>query len=317
MRGGREERQRGERPGRGLRQAGRNGKRPHAEFARDIARRDDPVRRDVVGARRPCGDDAPQQCLPRVLLVHELHRQFRSRHREGQPAGQEDRSAGHRAEQAARRALPADGVRPEHDGRPQQVQVGSAGRRPRQQQVFDLGLLPGIEQPGRGPGGPVLGHPDGVVPVEAVSGHRGREDETPCARRRGGVEGVERAVDVDRLDRLRRGGAGHLERQVHHDVSMTERLTQQLRVADVAALVLRLRPAVRRGVERAARHGRHVRYPVVGLEQGHQAEPKGAGRAGHRDRQASHRLRCHLSIPSRVSACHFARYGGRCRAIRA
>ena len=207
-------------------------------------------------------------------------------------------------------------MRPEHDGRAQQVQGGSVGRRgPGLQQVFEPGLLLGIEQPGRGAGRPVLGHSDGVVPVEAVSGHRGRVDEAARAHRRGGVEGVERAVDVDRLYGLTGRGAGHLERQVHHDVSMAKRVTQHLSVADVAAQVLRLRPAVRCGVERVACDAGHVRHPVVGLEQGHKAEPQGAGHAGHRDRQVRPCLRCHQPSPPRVRLFR-KEYGGRCRAIR-
>ena len=180
------------------------------------------------------------------------------------------------------------------DGR-SRYRAGPAVRRLGPQQTLELGFLLGVEQPGGGPHGPVLGHPDGVVGVEAVSRDRGRIDKAAGAGRGGGAESVQRAVDVDRPDRLTWRGTGHQERQVHHYVSVAERVPQGLRVADVAAPVLHLRPAVGGRVERAPGDAHDARHPFVGLQQGHQAEPESTGRAGHRDRQilfsAGHRNR--------------------------
>ena len=299
LRDRRQEGQGSDGPGSRLDQPGRDGQREHAELTRDRAGGDDPVGGDVVGTGRTSGDDALQQRLPHVRFVHELHRQFRRQDRERNPAGPPGQCADRRPERPARQALRADDVRAQHDGRAQQVQGGCTGPRgPRPQQVFQPGLLLGVEQPSGGAYRPGLGHSGRVVPVKAVSGHRGREDEAADAGRGCGVEGVKRSVDVDRLDRLAGGVAGHLERQVDHDVSVAERVAQHLGVADVAAPVLRLRPAVRGGVERAPRDARHTRHPVICLKQGHEAEPQGAGRAGHRDRQVRPRLQCHLPSPS-------------------
>ena len=298
LRDRRQERQRGHGLGRGLRGAGRNTQRQHAELARERAGRDDPVGRDVVGTGRTGGDDAQQQRLSHVRFVHKLHGQFRCRHRERGPAGPPGRSSGQRSERAARQALGAHGVRARARC------TGAAGtgpgcrvrRGPGPQQAFELGFLLRVEQPGGGAYRPVLGHPDRVVPVKAVSGHRGRVDEAARSGRHGGVEDIERAVDVDRPDRLTWRGTGHLERQVDHDVRAAERVAQQPGVAHVAPPVVRLRPAVRGGVERAPCDACHVRHPVVGLKQRHEAESQGAGRPGHRDRQSSPRLR-HVSHP--------------------
>src|SRR5262249_59883121 len=101
----------------------------------------------------------------------------------------------------------------------------------------------------------------------------------------GGGEGVERAAEVDRRDRLPRRGADNQEREVHHHVGAAECVPQGVGVADVPATVLQLRPAVRRRVERAPGDAHHPRHPVIGLEQRKQAEPEGPGGAGHRDRQ--------------------------------
>ena len=69
--------------------------------------------------------------------------------------------------------------------------------------------------------------------MEAVGGDRRGVDETLRAGRGRGPERVERALDVDRADRLaRRRAAGDHEREVHDDVGAAERL-------------LRARPAAR------------------------------------------------------------------------
>jgi cation diffusion facilitator CzcD-associated flavoprotein CzcO len=107
----RKEWQGGDGPGGGLRQAGRNGYRDHAEFARERARGDHPVGSDVVGTGRAGGDDASQQRLAHIVFVHELHRNVRRRHQEGNPAGPPDHRTGQCPERAARQALPADDMR--------------------------------------------------------------------------------------------------------------------------------------------------------------------------------------------------------------
>jgi hypothetical protein len=126
--------------------------------------------------------------------------------------------------------------------------------------------------------------------MKAVGRHRRGIDKAPSADRLSSAEGVQRAVHVDRPDRLTRGGPGHQERQVHHYVGVTERVTQDLGVADVAAAVLHLRPAVRGGVERVPGDADHPGHPLIGFKQGHQAEPEGTGRAGHRD--------CQILVPA-------------------
>ena len=155
------------------------------------------------------------------------------------------------------------------------------------QQALELRLLLGVEQPGGGPHRPLLGHPDRIVGVEAVGRHRGGIDEAAGAGRGRGPEGVQRAVDVDRPDRLARRGPGHQERQVNHHVGTGERVPQRIGVADVPAPVLHLRPAVRGRLERAPGDAHDPRHPVVGHQQRNQAEPERAGRAGHRDRQVA------------------------------
>ena len=72
---------------------------------------------------------------------------------------------------------------------------------------------------------------------------------------------------------------------MHHHVGVAERVTQGLGVADIAAAILHLRPAVGGRVERAPGDAHDPRDPVVGLEQGDQPGPESPGRSGHRDRQ--------------------------------
>ena len=153
------------------------------------------------------------------------------------------------------------------------------------EQVLEFGLLLRVEQPGGRAHRPLLGHPDRVVGVEAVGRHRGGVDEPARSGLRRGPEGVQRAVDVDRPDRLGGRAPGDQERQVHHHVGARERVKQGRFVTDVAAAVLQLGPAVGGRVERAPGDADDPRHPVLGLEQGDQAEPERPGRAGHRDRQ--------------------------------
>ena len=133
---------------------------------------EDPGGGDIVGARRPGGDDTLQECAPHVLLVHELHWQRRHEHRHREPASPPRQKAAQRLKRSGKQVLRANGVRAEHDRRAQQVErksvvPDSLG----QQLVLNLGLLLRIEQPPCGPDGPFLGHADRVVGVEAVSGH--------------------------------------------------------------------------------------------------------------------------------------------------
>jgi hypothetical protein len=167
------------------------------------------------------------------------------------------------------------------------------------QQMLELVLLLRVEQPGRGPDRPLLGHPDRVVGVEAVGRHRGGVDEPARAGRGRGPEGVQRALDVDRPEFLRGRGPGDQEGQVHHDVGPVEGVAQGLRVADVAAAVLHLRPAEPVRVERAPGDADDPRHPVVALEQGHQPEPERPGRSGYRDRQLP-LIAHHPSLPDVV-----------------
>jgi hypothetical protein len=111
------------------------------------------------------------------------------------------------------------------------------------QQLLELGLLLRVEQPLGRAGGPVLLHPDRVVAVEAVGRDRRRVDEAARPGVGGRAERVERALDVDRPRGLA-VAADDEEGQVHHDVGAAEGLTQRVDVADVAAAVLHLRPAV-------------------------------------------------------------------------
>jgi hypothetical protein len=90
---------------------------------------------------------------------------------------------------------------------------------------------------------------------------------------------------------------------VHHHIGARERVKQGRFVADVAAAVLQLGPAVGGRVERTAGDAHDPRHPVLGLEQGDQAEPERPGRAGHRDRQLALPAH-HPSVPHAASALY-------------
>ena len=71
------------------------------------------------------------------------------------------------------------------------------------QEIFEFGLLGGVEELRVHPGRPVLGDPDRVVGMEPI-GRGGRGvDEPRRAGVRCGFERVERAVDVDAAGRGR------------------------------------------------------------------------------------------------------------------
>jgi hypothetical protein len=177
-------------------------------------------------------------------------------------------------------------VRAEHHRRAQQVQRQLGVRRGLLlQQLLELGLLLRVEQPLGRAGGPVLLHPHRVVAVEAVGRDRRRVDEAARPGVGGRAERVERALDVDRPRGLA-VAADDEEGQVHHDVGAAEGLTQRVDVADVAAAVLHLRPAVLVRVERPPGDADDAPDAVVALQQRHEAEAEGAGRAGDGDGQA-------------------------------
>jgi hypothetical protein len=167
--------------------------------------------------------------------------------------------------------------------------------------MLEFGLLLRVEQSGSGAHRPLLGHPDRIVGMEAVGRHRGGVDEPARSDLRRGPEGVQRAADVDRADRLGGCAPGDQERQVHHHIGARERVKQGRFVADVAAAVLQLGPAVGGRVERAPGDAHDPRHAVLGLEQRDQAEPERPGRTGHRDRQLTLPAH-HSSVPRR--GCH-------------
>ncbi len=185
--------------------------------------------------------------------------------------------------------LAAGGVRTEHDRRSQQIQRGEVAiLRLAPQRRLELGLLTRVEQAVCRPHGPVLAHADRVVGVKAVGRHRGRVDEPLGAYVAGRPKGVERAIDVDFPDPLRRRIADEHEREVDDDVGPGERLAQHVGVAHVAAAVLELGPSVRFGVEGAARDADDSAHARLFLQQGDEAEAKGSG--GTRDGDVEWRL---------------------------
>lgn len=185
----------------------RDRQRGEAELARDVGAGQHAVAGDVVRPGRARSDDALQEGLADVVLVDELHGKRRDerwqRHRR---AAHEHAEAPAQLREGFGQELPgADRVRPEDDRRAQQVEVElRTGARLGVQEALDLRLLPGVEEVRPGTRGPVLGDSLGVVAVEAVGGDRRGVDETLRAGRGCGPERVERAVDVDRSDRLAR-----------------------------------------------------------------------------------------------------------------
>ncbi len=262
--------------------------RGEPQLAGHVGRAEQAVARDVVRARRTGADRAQLEGLAHVVLVHQLEQEVR--HRSGDAHGQRGQGptggTHQRREQRRDVGLGPDGVRPDHDRRPQQVQVepgqvghllGDAG--------LELGLLLGVEQVGRRAGRPVLVHAQRVVGVEAVRRDRRGVHEPPRPGRARGAEGVDGAVDVDLAGDLARRGAGDEEGEVDDHVGPVEGLLEGGAVADVAAPVLHLRPAVLGRVERAAGDADDAPDPVVGLQPGHEAEAERAGGSGDRDRQ--------------------------------
>src|SRR3954453_20261227 len=171
------------------------------------------------------------------------------------------------------------------------------------QECLELGLLLRVEQPLRRPRRPVLGHPYRVVGVEAVRRDRRRIDEPLDAGRGGRAEDVEGALDVD--------GAGGLlvaaddqEGEVYDDVGAGEGFLQRRLVPDVAAAVLHLRPAMLAGVERPAGDAHDLADALVVLQQRHEPEAEGSGRAGHGNGEVSS-FRGHAPLhTTRAGATH-------------
>ena len=140
----------------------------------------------------------------------------------------------------------------------------------------------------------------GVVRVEAVRRDRRCVDEPPRTSGCRGAERVQRALDVDRVRRLA-GAADHDEGQVHHGVRPREGLLQSALVAHVALPVGELRPALGRGVERAAGDADDPRDARLGLEERDETTlAKGTGEkvtviASFRDDEAARAARKSLS----------------------
>jgi hypothetical protein len=116
--------------------------------------------------------------------------------------------------------------------------------------------------------------------VEAVGRDRGGVHEPPSSGGRGGAEGIEGALDVDRP------GGGLVapddeEGEVYDDVRAGEGIAQGVGISDVTAAVLHLRPALLGRVEGSARHSHHLRDAAVGLQQGQESVAEGPGGAGH------------------------------------
>src|SRR5262249_45822211 len=99
------------------------------------------------------------------------------------------------------------------------------------------------------------------------------------------------AVDVDCANRVGRCRAGDHERQVYDDVAAAECLAQRVGIANVAAAVLDLRPAVLQWVERTPRDPDHAADPRVRLEQRNQPEAKSSRGPGDGDGETSRRRR--------------------------
>lgn len=177
-------------------------------------------------------------------------------------------------------------VRPNDDRRTQQVegQVGVSGRL-LGDQVLQLGLLLGVEQPVGRADRPLLGHRRRVVVVKPVGRHRGGVDEALGAGGGRRSKSVEGAVDVNGTDRLPGCGPGDHEGEVDDDVGAVEGLRQRVGVPHVAPAVGHLRPVVRRRIERPAGHADDLFDAVVGLEQRHQPKAERAGRPGDRHGQ--------------------------------
>jgi hypothetical protein len=98
-----------------------------------------------------------------------------------------------------------------------------------------------------------------------------------------GSKRVQGSFDVDRPNLLRRCRARDHEREVNHDVTALECLSQRVGVANVTAAVLHLAPAVLGRIERTPRDTDDPSDALLGLEQRHQPEPKGSGRPGDGD----------------------------------
>ena len=192
-------------------------------------------------------------------------------------------------QRARQQILAAGGVRTEHDRWAQQVQRGDVALlRMAPQRGLELGLLTGVEQAVCRPHGPVLAHPHGVVGVKAVGRHRGRVDEPLGADVAGRLEGVERAIDVDLPDPLRRRIADEHEGEMDDDVGPGEGLAQHVGVAHVAAAVLELGPPVRFWVEGATGDADDAAHARFVLQQGDEPEAKSSG--GARDGDVEWRL---------------------------
>ena len=102
-------------------------------------------------------------------------------------------------------------------------------------------------------------------------------------------------------------GAGDEEGEVHHHVRAVERPLEHGLVTDVAPPVGHLVPAVLGGVERPAGHADHHRDAVVILQQRHEAEAEGAGRASDGDGEP--RVGGHVT-PSLASCRRFTSWTG-------
>ena len=242
---------------------------------------------------------------PTSVLVDELDREVRhgDGNRDRARAKRAHRGRADLAQPLGQQVLGPHRVRAEDDRRAQQVEVELGSRGLLGQGVLDLGLLLRVEEVVRGAGRPFLGHPDRVVAMKAVGGDRGRVDEPlrPGGRRR--AHRVQRALDVDLADRLPRPPADDDEGEVDDDVAARERLGQRVLVADVAAAVVELRPAVLGGVEGTARDPDDPGDALVRLEPRDEAEAEGPGGPGDGHGEALRALGHGPNLPARLSGC--------------
>ena len=153
--------------------------------------------------------------------------------------------------------------------------------------ALDLGLLRRVEVGVAAARRDVLVEPVRVVVVEAVGGDARRVTDALGAGGDRGLEHVPRAVDVDPARAVAR--LEDRERQVDDHVGALHGVVDALPVLDVALAVLRLLPALRRGVERAPRHADDLLHLARALERVDERDPEVAGRAGNRDCQAVRR----------------------------
>ena len=204
---GRQERQAGERPGRGLRRAGRQRDRQRAELPGHVGRGEDAVAGDVVGARaarrRRCTARSARPTSSswmNCIRCSGTNTGTGSGSRRGRPNSlrpERGQRAGQDVLAADRRSGPST-----TGGRSRKSASSGCAAGLAREQLLQLGLLLRVEQPGRRPGRPVLVDRRRVVGVEAVGRDRRGVDEPAGPGGRRGPEGVERAVDVDRPGRL-------------------------------------------------------------------------------------------------------------------